>query len=109
MRATYGEGVIVAILLPFVLLLLGLVSFSVTLFLCLLLFGAWTLVSAFLLAGDSEKKFYVTWGLLLSCASTIFVIRVTYAIALILIAIIASVFLYVSARKTKSSTVIQTK
>gem|GEM_PF-5560027 len=39
MRMAYGEGVVVAILLPFVLFLLGVVSLSVTLFLCLIFFG----------------------------------------------------------------------
>jgi hypothetical protein len=101
MRITYGEGVVVAILLPFVLLLLGLVRFSACLFLILLLFGVWTIVSAFALAIPEERNFYIMWGIILSCASTIFVIPVSYAIALILIAIIASVFLYVSTRKSR--------
>ncbi|MGA2874762.1 MAG: hypothetical protein ABSE82_04390 [Nitrososphaerales archaeon] len=109
MRMAYGEGVVVAILLPFVLFLLGVVSLSVTLFLCLIFFGVWTLISAFLLARKVERNFFLTWGLIISCASTIFVIQLSYAIALILIAIIASVFIYVSARKTKGSTVVQTK
>ena len=82
----YGEGVVVAVLVPFVLLFLGLVSLSVTLFLFLLLLGVWTLISAFLLAKKAEKNFFLTWGLILACASTIFVIPVSYAIALILIA-----------------------
>ena len=65
----YGEGVVVAILLPFVLFFLGVVSLSVTLFLCLIFFGVWTLVSAFLLAREVERNFFLTWGLVLSCAS----------------------------------------
>ena len=86
MRMAYGEGVVVAILLPFVLFFLGVVSLSVTLFLCLIFLGVWTLISAFLLARKVERNFFLTWGLILSCASTIFVIQLSYAIALILIA-----------------------
>ena len=110
MRVAYGEGVIVAILLPFVLLFLGLVSLPRTLFLLLLLLGVWTLISAFVLAEEKERHFSVTWGLLLSFGSTIFVIPLSYAVALILIAIIASVFINISFRKNNdSATVVQTK
>lgn len=99
MRVAYGEGVIVAIILPFVFLLVGLIKLDDTLFLVLLLFGLWTLVSALLLARLSERNFYLTWGLVLSCLSTVFVINVAYAIALVLIAIIASLVINVSTRK----------
>lgn len=100
MRIAYGEGVVVAILLPFVLLLFGLVSLSVSLFLILLLFGLWTLVSAFAIARKEERNYFLLWGLILACVSTIFVIPVAYAIGLVLIAIIASVFIYASTRKS---------
>ena len=99
MRIAYGEGAVVAILLPFVLLFLGLVTLSVTFFLIFLFMGVWSLVSSFVLARKDERNFYLTWGLILSCASTIFVLAVSYAIALILIAIIASLFIFVSTRK----------
>lgn len=98
MRVAYGEGVIVAILLPFVLLLLGLIKIYDTFFLVLLLFGLWTIVSAFVLMRPSERNFYLTWGLIISCLSTIFVIAVSYAIALVLIAIIAALVINVSTR-----------
>jgi hypothetical protein len=109
MRIAYGEGVIVAIILPFVFLLLGLIKLYDTLFLVLLLFGLWTIVSALVLARLSERNFYLTWGLILSCISTIFVIQVAYAIALVLIAIIASLVINVSTRKSTGSTNFQAK
>jgi len=101
MRVAYGEGVIVAILLPFVLLLLKLVNLDDTLFLVLLLFGLWTLVAALVLVRETERNFYSIWGLVLSCLSSAFVIPITYAAALVLIAIIAGVFINVSTRSSK--------
>ncbi len=98
----YGEGIVVAILLPFILLLFGIIKLPDTLFLVLLLFGVWTIVSAFTFARYEERNFFLTWGLIISCTSTIFVIYIGYAIGLILVAIVASVFLYVSTRKTTS-------
>ncbi len=99
MRAAYGEGLVVAVLLPFVLYFLGFLNLPYTLFLVVILIGSWTVVSAFVLVKREELRIYFTWGLILACASTLFVISLTYAIALILIAIIASVFVFVSTRK----------
>jgi len=99
MRIAYGEGGVVAILLPFVLLFLGLLTALMTFFLIFFLFGVWSLVSSFVLAKKEERNIYLTWGLILSCASTIFVISISYAIALILIAIIASLFIFVATRE----------
>ncbi len=63
------------------------------------MFGLWTMVSSFLLVGRDELKVYLVWGLILSSASSIFVISLPYSIGLILVAIIASVFLYVTGRR----------
>jgi len=109
MRIAYGEGAVVAILLPFVLLFLGLVTTSVTLFLIFLFFGVWSLVSSFVLAKKDERNIYLAWGLVLSCASTIFVISISYAIALTLIAIIASLFIFVAKREKPKPTLPQFK
>ncbi|MHB1869164.1 MAG: hypothetical protein ACYCPP_09505 [Nitrososphaerales archaeon] len=99
MRIAYGEGVVVAILLPFVLFFLGQVTTLVTFFLVFLFFGVWSIVSSVVLAKKQERNIYLTWGLILSCASTIFVISISYAIALTLISIIASLFIFVAARE----------
>ncbi len=102
MRVAYGEGIIVAIILPFVFLLVGLINLDDTLFLVLLLFGLWTFLSAFLLARASERNFYITWGLVLACLSTVFIISIGYAIALVLVAIIAAVVINISTRKANT-------
>ena len=98
-RIAYGEGVVIALLLPLVFFLIGLTNLYFALFLIVLLLGLWTIVSSFLLARREELKVYLTWGLILSCASSIFVVSIAYAIALILVAIIASVFVFVIGRK----------
>ena len=102
MRIAYGEGCLVAILLPFVLFFLGLVNIAQTIFLVLALFGLWTIVSGFVLANYDERNYFVTSGIVLTCVSTLFVIQVTYAIALILIGLIASIFIYASTRGSTS-------
>jgi hypothetical protein len=99
MRIAYGEGIVVAILLPVVLFLFGLVRIYFSLFLIVLLFGLWTIVASFLLVRREELRPYLTWGLILSCASSIFVISLAYAIAIILVGVIASVFVFVTGRK----------
>lgn len=100
MRMSYVEGVIVAILVPFVFLFLGFVSFYHALFLSIFLLGVWTIIAAFALVGKEELKVYTTWGIVIACLSTFLVISATYAIALVLIAIIASVFVFAAGRKS---------
>jgi hypothetical protein len=100
MRIAYGEGIVVAILLPIVLYLFHLVPVYYALFLVVLLFGLWTIVSSFLLVGREELKVYLIWGLILSCASSIFVISIAYALGLILIGVIASVFVFVTGKRS---------
>ena len=99
MRLAYGEGVIVAILAPFIVLLFGKITVLQTFFAVFLLLGLWTLVSAFLLMALKDRIYYITWGLILSCFSSAFIIHIQYAIALILIAIIAALLINVATRK----------
>lgn len=99
MRLAYGEGIIVAVLLPMVLYLFNIVTIYYAFFLVVLLFGLWTVVSSFLLVGREELRVYLVWGVILSCASSVFVIAFAYALGLILVGIIASVFVFVSARR----------
>ncbi|HYB04040.1 MAG TPA: hypothetical protein VED17_06240 [Nitrososphaerales archaeon] len=104
MRLAYGEGVIVAILAPFIVLLFGKITVLQTFFAVFLLLGLWTLVSAFLLMALKDRIYYITWGMILSCLSTAFIIHIQYAIALILIAIIAALLINVATRKNPPKT-----
>jgi hypothetical protein len=99
MRLAYGEGVIVAILAPFIVLLFGKITVLQTFFAVFLLVGLWTLVSAFLLMALKDRIYYITWGLILSSFSSTFIIHIQYAVALILIAIIAALLINVATRK----------
>jgi hypothetical protein len=100
-RLAYGEGVIIAILAPFVILLFGKITVLQTFFSVFFLVGVWTLLSAFMLMKEKDRIFYVTWGLILASISSAFITHVQYAIALILIAIIAVLLINVATRKTQ--------
>ena len=103
MRLAYGEGLVLAILAPFVVYLLGIgrITLFETLFSVFALIGIWTILSAFLLVSFSERIYYVTWGLVILSVSSAFIVHIQYAIALILIAIIASLLINVSTRKNR--------
>jgi len=99
LRLAYGEGVLVAILAPFIVLLFGKITVLQTFFAVFLLLGLWTLVSAFLLMAVKDRIFYITWGLILSGISSAFIIHIQYAVAFILIAILAALVINVATRR----------
>jgi hypothetical protein len=69
-------------------------------FLSILLLGIWTMISSFVLVAKQEFRVYLAWGVVIASISTFFLIAATYAVAILLIAIIASVLLFVSGRKS---------
>jgi hypothetical protein len=99
MRLAYGEGVILAILAPFVVLLFGKISILQTFFAVFFLVGVWTLISAFILMREKDRTYYLTWGLIIASLSSAFIVHIQYAVALILIAIIAALLYNVATRK----------
>jgi hypothetical protein len=104
MRLAYGEGVIIALLAPFVVYLFGKISILQTLFSVFALLGIWTLVSAFLLMAVKERIYYLSWGLILLGISSAFIVHIQYAIGFILIAIIAALLINVATRKSEPKT-----
>jgi len=100
MRLAYGEGVLVAILVPFIVYLLGIGRFTLpeTLFSVFALVGLWTVISAFVLMRERDRVYYFTWGLIILSISSAFVVHIQYAIALILIAIIVALLYNVATR-----------
>lgn len=100
MRLAYGEGVILAVLVPFVVYLFGKITILQTFFSVFALIGLWTLISALILMGARERIYYLTWGLILLSISSAFVTRIQYAVAFILLAIIASLLINVTTRKS---------
>lgn len=100
MRLAYGEGVLVAILVPFIVYLLGIGKFTIleTLFSVFALVGLWTIISAFVLMRERDRVYFFTWGLIVLSISSAFVVHIQYSIALILIAIIAALLFNVATR-----------
>jgi MFS-type transporter involved in bile tolerance (Atg22 family) len=88
----------VVILAPFILLLIGSLSLNDTLFLVLLLFGAWTAVQAPTFSDRFEQNRYLVSGIILAFIAPSFIITLTYGVALILAGIIIAVVI-ASARR----------
>ena len=104
MRLAYGEGVIIAILAPLVVLLIGKITVLQTFFAIFALLGLWTLVSAFILMAEKDRMVYIAWGLILGSFSSAFIAPLQYAVALILVAIIAALLINVASRKNPQKT-----
>ncbi len=94
----YGEGSAIAIIAPFVALLLGVLTIRSTLFLSLLLFGLWTVAYALAFADSTQRFYYVSWGLILMVISSVFMTALNYTAALILLVVIALIIYFASAR-----------
>ena len=103
MRLAYGEGIILAVLAPFVVYLFSKITIFETLFSVFALVGMWTLISAFILMGERERIFYLTWGLIVLSISSAFITKLQYAVGFVLIAIIAALLINVSTRKSTPS------
>lgn len=88
MRISYGAGVVVIILAPFVLFFIAALDIDQTLFLILLLFGCWTVAESFALPNGVDRKMYFVSGVILAFASPSFIIPFSYGIALILVGVI---------------------
>jgi uncharacterized membrane protein len=101
MKLAYGEGALVAILAPFVVYLFGKINLPETFFLIFALLGVWTLVSAFAIVTAKEKFPFIAWGLVLASFSSAFITRIQYAVALIILAIIAAILINVATRKSQ--------
>jgi len=103
MRLAYGEGIILAVLAPFVVFLFTKITLFETLFSVFALVGLWTLISAFVLMGERARIYYLTWGLIILSISSAFITHIQYAIGFVLIAIIAALLINVSTRKNMPS------
>ena len=89
MRMDYLSGMVVAVLLSVALGLFGEVDVYGVIALTLLLWGVWTLVSAFAIFETSERTYYSSWGVVLAVLSTFdFVKNLSYTIALVLMAVV---------------------
>ena len=97
MRISLGAGIIVAILAPFVVYFLRFQSVYLTFFEIFLLLGAWIIISSSFF--PQERTMYLIVGILLGVISSVFIIPITYAAALVLVGIIAAVIVASTTRK----------
>lgn len=76
--------------------LFGVVDVYGVIALTLLLWGVWTIVSAFAIFETSERTYYSSWGVVLAVLSTFdFVKNLSYTIALVLMAVVVLILVNV--------------
>ena len=87
MKSTWGIGALVAILFSIAAGLLKLVDLRGTVSVILLLVGLWTFVTAFAFVGREDRAFYAGWGVVIAGLSLTYLVPLTEALGLILIAV----------------------
>ena len=103
MKLSWGVGSIVAILLSIAAALLGVVGAKGSLSLALLLVGAWTLLSSFVIVDREDRPFYAGWGIVLAGLAFSYVLPLRFALGLILIALVVLILATMSfGRKPKT-------
>jgi hypothetical protein len=101
MKLGYGAGVVIVVLLSIASYLVNIVDLPRMVALMLLLGGLWTVVAAFTLFDDSERSFYLGWGVVAAALSTFDVFNnFNYTVALILVAIVALILINVYIGRT---------
>lgn len=60
----------------------------------LLLAGAWSVLSAFILVESGDRMFYAGWGIVIAGLSLSYFIPVQYAVGLVLVAIVGLIVVY---------------
>jgi hypothetical protein len=99
LKAGWGVGIIIAVLLAVVVYLVGIVDLRGLVSLVLLLTGLWTLVSAFVIVERKDRSYYSGWGVVIAALSLTYVTSLNYTIALVLLAIVALIIINVYSRK----------
>ena len=84
-----------AILLSVAVYLFGLVDLRGMISLLLALCGLWTLVAAFTIIERKDRSYYSGWGVVIAALSLFDFIPLNYTIALVLLAIVALIIIYV--------------
>jgi hypothetical protein len=100
MKLSWGVGSLVAILLSIAAALLGAVGAKGLLSLALLLVGAWTLLSAFVIVDREDRTFYAGWGIVLAGLALSYVLPLRFALGLVLIALVVLILATVSFGRT---------
>jgi hypothetical protein len=98
LRVQLGIGLIIAVLLPLVLLLFGILRPYETISAMLLLAGLWILVFSVTYGSSRDRTYNVGTGLIIALLSTFYFIPLRYTIGLVLIAVIGMVVISVVAK-----------
>lgn len=101
MRPLFGEVAAILIIAPFIALLVGILDLRYTLFLSVILFALWTLISGLALVDSRQKIYYISWGLLVASLSTGLIAPPQYAAALILASVIIIILYAALSRNQK--------
>ncbi len=99
MKLSWEVGATVAVLVSVAAGLVGL-SLQGTITLILLLVGLWTLFSAFFIVEKKDRNYYAGWGVVIAGLSLSYFVKLQYALALIILAIVALIIINVYIGKT---------
>ncbi len=91
---------VLAVLFAVAVGLLGSFSPQATLSLVLILGGLWTIAAAFMVVDRKDRSYYSAWGVVMAALSLAYLIPIQYELALILLAIVALIVIYVYYGKT---------
>ncbi len=104
MKYVYGEGILVAILLPIALYFFGILKDIQAFSFLLLLVGLWSVGFGLAFAERNDRLYYGGWGVVVALASTFYLIPLQYTLGLIIIAVIAIIVLIGATRRRSART-----
>src|SRR5271157_1590534 len=112
MKASWGIGVAIGILLSLAAYFFGFFGALFTLQAVEYLFstmfliaGLWTLVSAFVIVEAKDRTYYSVWGIVMTCVSLFAYVPAQFAIGILLIALVVLIVLvYFTGRTQKEFT-----
>ncbi len=99
MRLSWEIGAVVAVLVSAAAGLLGL-ELQAVITLILLLVGLWTLFAAFFIVDKKDRNYYTGWGVVIAGLSLSYFVKLQYALALIILAIVAVIIINIYIGKT---------
>ncbi len=99
MKPSWEIGAVVAVLVSAAAALFGL-ELQGAITLTLLLVGLWTIFSAFVLVERKDRNYYTGWGIVIAGLSLSYFVKLQYALAIIILAVVALIIINVYIGKT---------
>ncbi|QQG48855.1 MAG: hypothetical protein HY247_00595 [archaeon] len=100
MKATWGVGAALSILIPVALSLFQVLDPVHSFSLILLLLGLWTLVAGLVIMNAEDRNYYVGWGIVLAVISLFAYLPLSYTFGLIVVAVIVVILINVYTGQT---------